>query len=126
MPVPQDQPAKQPAGQSVDLPVGPPVSEPLTWTQDGETFTLVIEPLDTRPFTRADNAVVYRSDGSRRCRVRPPRELMSNPAAVLGFFHSFPGPDGRPVLVLATRSSGDFQGTLDLETGTLRSLVTWR
>ncbi|MFE2288571.1 hypothetical protein ACFXDJ_30945 [Streptomyces sp. NPDC059443] len=118
MPVPQDQPA--------DQPVGPPANESLTWSQDGETFTLVIEPLDTRPFTRADNAVVYNSDGSRRCRVRPPRELMSNPAAVLGFFRAFPGPDGRPVLVVATRSSGDFQGTLDLGTGTLRSLTTCR
>lgn len=122
MPDPQDRPEDQRA----DRPVGPPVGDALTWTQDGETFTLVIEPLDTRPFTRADNAVVYHSDGSRRCRVRPPLELMSNPAAVLGFSRAFPGPDGRPLLVLATRSSGEFQGTLDLESGTLRSLVTLR
>lgn len=116
-------PAQVPAPARAQVPAqAQPPAQTLTWAQGGETFTLVVEPLDPRPFTRADNAVVRRADGSQLCRVRPPRELLSNPASVLGFRHAFPGPDGRPVLVLATRSSGDFQGPLDLETGTLHSV----
>ncbi|MET9695387.1 hypothetical protein ABZY31_00420 [Streptomyces sp. NPDC006529] len=102
-----------------------PPQSVMAWTQDGETLVLVVEALDTRPFTPKDNAVVYRADGSERLRLSPPADLLSDPNAVLGFYSGFPDSEGRPLLVIATRS-GDFQGRLDLAAGVVRDARTWR
>lgn len=102
-----------------------PPQSVMTWTHDGETLVLVVEALDTRPFTPKDNAVVYRADGSERLRLSPPEGLLSDPNAVLGFYTAYRDSEGLPLLVIATRS-GDFQGRLDLEAGVVRDARTWR
>ncbi|MER5730997.1 hypothetical protein ABT084_22185 [Streptomyces sp. NPDC002138] len=102
-----------------------PPQSVMTWTHDGETLVLVVEALDTRPFTPKDNAVVYRADGSELLRLSPPGDLLSDPNAVLGFYTAFRDAEGLPLLVIATRS-GDFQGRLDLEAGVVRGARTWR
>ncbi|MDJ0380731.1 hypothetical protein [Streptomyces sp. G-G2] len=102
-----------------------PPQSVMTWTRDGETLVLVVEALDTKPFTPKDNAVVYRADGTERLRLSPPEGLLSDPNAVFGFYSAFPDSEGLPLLVIATRS-GDFQSRLDLEAGVVRDARTWR
>ncbi|MFJ6797600.1 hypothetical protein [Streptomyces sp. NPDC091268] len=92
--------------------------------QDGEELRLVIEELDHRPFTRWDNAVVHRADGT-ELRPHPPWELLSEPSRVAGFHTAYLDGEGLPMLVLAT-SSGDLQGRLDLESGEVTDLRPWR
>ncbi|MBT2544823.1 hypothetical protein J7E99_29975 [Streptomyces sp. ISL-44] len=92
----------------------PPVV--MAWREYGETMVLVVEVLDTTPFTPTDNAVVYWADGSERFRLHPPRDLVGDPNAVEGFYSAYPE-DGRPLMIIGTRTSGDFHGRIDLETG---------
>ncbi|MFJ5548093.1 hypothetical protein [Streptomyces sp. NPDC093225] len=95
----------------------------LAW----DDLVLVVEPLDTTPFSPSDNAVLFRADGRERARLRPPTDLVGDPSAVHGFVMAFAGaPHGAPVLVVATRTGGDFQGRVDLEGGTLRDVRTFR
>ncbi|MGW8777579.1 hypothetical protein ACWGNM_05850 [Streptomyces sp. NPDC055796] len=72
-----------------------------------------------------DNAVVYRADGAERFRLRPPRGLASEPSDIRGFYDGFLQ-DGPPLLIMAARSTGDFQGRIDLETGEIVGASTWR
>ncbi|MFJ4775334.1 hypothetical protein [Streptomyces sp. NPDC088762] len=102
-----------------------PPQSVLAWRQDGETLVLVVEALDPTPFTPTDNAVVYRADGSERFRLRPPHDLVGDRNGVHGFHDAFPQ-DGRPLLIMVTRSAGDFHGRIDLETGEIVDTNTWR
>ncbi|MFE1413391.1 hypothetical protein ACFW6F_21680 [Streptomyces sp. NPDC058746] len=113
-----------PAGEvekSYDL----PPQDVMAWRENGETLVLVVEAINDAPFTPSDNAVVYRADGSERLRLQPPRDLLSNPDDVQGFYTAFPQ-GGRPLLVIVTRNAGDFQGRIDLETGEIVDTNTWR
>ncbi|MFI5984649.1 hypothetical protein ACIBEA_27710 [Streptomyces sp. NPDC051555] len=112
-------------GAAVEKHHGAPPQSVMTWTHDGETLVLVVEALDTRPFTPKDNAVVYRADGTELLRLSPPADLLSDPNAVLGFYSAYRDSAGLPLLVIATRS-GDFQGRLDLAAGAVRDARTWR
>lgn len=97
----------------------------LPWREYDKTMVLVVEALDSTPFTPTDNAVVYWADGSERFRLQPPRDLVGDPNAVEGFYSAFPQ-DGRPLMIIATRTAGDFQGRIDLETGEIVDTNTWR
>ncbi|WP_331743173.1 hypothetical protein OG239_43220 (plasmid) [Streptomyces sp. NBC_00868] len=102
-----------------------PPQDVMAWRENGETLVLVVEAINDAPFTPSDNAVVYQADGSERFRLHPPRELLSNPDDVHGFYTAFPQ-GGRPLLVMVTRNAGDFQGRIDLETGEIVDTNTWR
>ncbi|NXY95120.1 hypothetical protein HYE82_12095 [Streptomyces sp. BR123] len=97
----------------------------LAWREYDETLVLVVEAINSAPFTPSDNAVVYQADGSERFRLRPPRNLLPDPNDVHGFYTAFPQ-DGRPLLVMVTRNAGDFQGRIDLETGEIVDTNHWR
>ncbi|MER8096108.1 hypothetical protein [Streptomyces goshikiensis] len=97
----------------------------LAWRQDGETLVLVVEALDPAPFTPSNNAVVYWADGSERLRLHPPRDLLRNPDDVHGFYDAIPQ-QGRPLLIMVTRTAGDFQGRINLESGEIVGTNTWR
>ncbi|MCX4959216.1 hypothetical protein [Streptomyces virginiae] len=97
----------------------------LAWREYDETLVLVVEAINGAPFAPSDNAVVYRADGSQRFRLHPPRDLLSNPDDVHGFYTALPQ-DGRPLLIMVTRNAGDFQGRIDLETGEIVDTNTWR
>nr|MDT0516129.1 hypothetical protein [Streptomyces sp. DSM 41633] len=102
-----------------------PPQDVLAWREYGETLVLVVEAINSAPFTPSDNAVVYRADGSERFRLHPPRGLLPNPDDVHGFYTAFPQ-DGRPFVIMVTRNAGDFQGRIDLETGEIADTNTWR
>ncbi|MFB7467311.1 hypothetical protein ACFCZ1_28105 [Streptomyces sp. NPDC056224] len=102
-----------------------PPQDVMAWRENGETMVLLVEAINDAPFTPSDNAVVYRADGSERFRLHPPRELLSNPDDVHGFYTAFPQ-GGRPLLVMVTRNAGDFQGRIDLETGEIVDTNIWR
>ncbi|MBT2447749.1 hypothetical protein J7F03_11820 [Streptomyces sp. ISL-43] len=104
---------------------GVPPEAVMAWREGGETLVLVVEALDCAPFTPSDNAVVFRADGSERLRLRPPRDLVGNPDDVHGFSSVHPQ-DGRPLILMATRTGGDFQGRIDLESGEITDTNTWR
>ncbi len=113
-----------PAGnveKSYDL----PPQDVLAWREHNETLVLVVEAINGAPFTPSDNAAVYRTDGSERFRLYPPRDLLPDPNDVHGFYTAFPQ-DGRPLLVMVTRNAGDFQGRIDLETGEVVDTSTRR
>lgn len=114
----------------------------VRWTHDGRTVekeyagptqaalswggrVLVVEALDDAPYTPTDNAVVYEADGTELVRLKPPRDLVAEPSWIFGFFTAHLGPDGVPVLVVATQV-GDFRGHLDLTAGTLVDVQEWR
>ncbi|MFF3861541.1 hypothetical protein [Streptomyces sp. NPDC002209] len=97
----------------------------MTWREYDETLVLVVEAVNSAPFTPSDNAVVYRADGTERFRLHPPRDLLSNPDDVHGFYDAFPQ-DGRPLMIMVTRNAGDFHGRIDLETGEIVDTNTWR
>lgn len=97
----------------------------MAWREYDKTMVLVVEKLDTTPFTPTDNAVVYWADGSERFRLHPPRDLVGDPNAVEGFYSAFPQ-HGRPLMIIGTRTSGDFHGRIDLETGKIVDTNTWR
>ncbi|MBT2468046.1 hypothetical protein J7E97_09170 [Streptomyces sp. ISL-66] len=97
----------------------------LTWREYDRTMVLVVEKLDSTPFTPTDNAVVYWADGSERFRLHPPRDLVGDPNAVEGFYSAHLA-DGRPLMIIATRTSGDFHGRIDVETGEIVDTNTWR
>ncbi|GLX22818.1 hypothetical protein Slala01_64620 [Streptomyces lavendulae subsp. lavendulae] len=97
----------------------------MAWREYDETLVLVVEALDSTPFTPSDNAVVFRADGSERLRLHPPRDLVYDPNDVHGFHDAFPQ-HGRPLLIMATRNAGDFQGRIDLESGDVVDTNTWR
>ncbi|MFE5809053.1 hypothetical protein [Streptomyces sp. NPDC056491] len=102
-----------------------PPQDVLAWRERGEPLVLVVEALDPTPFTRSDNAVVHRADGSELYRLRPPRDLLRDPNDVHGFHLALPQ-DGRPLLIVVTRNAGDFQGRIDLDTGEIVEINTWR
>lgn len=114
-----------PAG-SVEKQYELPPQDVLAWRELGETWVLVTEALDCAPFTRSDNAVVYRADGSERFRLRPPHDLLYNPSDVHGFYFAMPPQGGRPLIIMVTRNAGDFQGRIDLETGWIVETNIWR
>lgn len=97
----------------------------VAWREYDETLVLVVEALNGAPFTPADNAVVYRADGSERFRLDPPRDLVYDPNDMHGFYDAFPQ-DGRPLLIMVTRNAGDFQGRIDVETGRIVETNHWR
>ncbi|MFF9011227.1 hypothetical protein ACF087_36340 [Streptomyces goshikiensis] len=97
----------------------------LAWRQDDETLVLVVEALDPAPFSPSNNAVVYWADGSERLRLHPPRDLLRNPEDVYGFYDAIPQ-QGRPLLIMVTRTAGDFQGRINLESGEIVDTNTWR
>ncbi|MFD0271376.1 hypothetical protein ACFVGY_33125 [Streptomyces sp. NPDC127106] len=97
----------------------------MSWREYDETLVLVVEAINGAPFTPSGNAVVYRADGSERFRLHPPRDLTYDPCDVHGFYDAFPQ-DGRPLLIMATRNAGDFQGRIDLETGEIVDTNHWR
>ncbi|MFD4936162.1 hypothetical protein [Streptomyces virginiae] len=102
-----------------------PPQDVLAWREFGETLVLVVEAVNSAPFTASDNAVVHRADGSERFRLHPPRDLLPNPDDVHGFSTAFPQ-GGRPLVIMVTRNAGDFQGRIDLETGEIAETNTWR
>lgn len=102
-----------------------PPQDVMAWREYDETLVVVVEALDTAPFTPSDNAVVYRADGSERFRLRPPRDLVYEPSDIHGFYSAFPQ-DGRPLMIMGTRNAGDFQGRIDVETGEIVDTNTWR
>ncbi|MFJ7159044.1 hypothetical protein ACIQUQ_29430 [Streptomyces sp. NPDC101118] len=112
-----------PGGEVVKEYDRPPQSV-MTW--DG--LVLVVEALDTTPFSPSDNAVVFWADGRERVRLRPPRDLVGDPSAVHGFYMAYPdaGHGGIPLVVIATRTGGDFRGRVDLEHGTVTDVGTFR
>ncbi|MET9887426.1 hypothetical protein ABZZ20_30670 [Streptomyces sp. NPDC006430] len=97
----------------------------LAWRECDQTLVLVVEVLDSAPFTPSDNAVVYQVDGSERFRLRPPRDLVYEPSDMHGFYDAFPQ-DGRPLMIMVTRNAGDFQGRIDLATGEIVDTNPWR
>ncbi|MBT2403453.1 hypothetical protein, partial [Streptomyces sp. ISL-21] len=86
----------------------------LAWREYDEP--LVLEAINSAPFTPSDNAVVYRADGSERFRLHPPSDLVYERHDMHGFYAAFLQ-DGRPLLIMVTRNAGDFQGRIDVETG---------
>ncbi|GHE46192.1 hypothetical protein [Streptomyces vinaceus] len=60
------------SGTSAEKHYDKPPRTVVAWRQDGETLALVIEALETRPFTPVDNAVVYRADDSEKFGLSPP------------------------------------------------------
>ncbi|MFD5622221.1 hypothetical protein [Streptomyces yangpuensis] len=102
-----------------------PPQDVMAWREDDATLVLVVEAIDTAPFAPSDNAVVFRADGSERFRLEPPRDLVCTPGDVHGFYLAVPQ-DGRPLMIMATRNAGDFQGRIDLETGEIVDTNTWR
>ncbi|AWZ06329.1 MULTISPECIES: hypothetical protein [unclassified Streptomyces] len=113
-----------PAGDVAKL-CGLPPESVMAWREGGETLVLVVEALDCTPFTPSDNAVVFRADGSELFRLRPPRDLLGDPDDVHGFGSAHPQHE-RPLVIMATRNSGDFQGRIDLESGEITDTNTWR
>ncbi|MDX3535457.1 hypothetical protein PV721_13965 [Streptomyces sp. MB09-01] len=97
----------------------------MAWREYDETLVVVVEAVNTAPFTPSDNAVVFRADGSERFRLHPPRGLVYTPSDVHGFYLAVPQ-DGRPLMIMATRNAGDFQGRIDLETGEIVDTNMWR
>ncbi|MFD9415997.1 hypothetical protein ACFWC9_15000 [Streptomyces goshikiensis] len=97
----------------------------MAWREYDEVLVLVVEAVNGAPFTPSDNAVVYRPDGTEQFRLHPPRGLLPEPSDVHGFYDAFPQ-DGRPLLIMATRNAGDFQGRIDLETGKIVDTNHWR
>ncbi|MET9470252.1 hypothetical protein ABZY44_36760 [Streptomyces sp. NPDC006544] len=95
------------------------------WREYDRTRVLVVEALDTAPFTPSDNAVVFRADGSEWRRLTPPRDLVNAPSDMHGFDYAFLQ-DGRPLLIMVTRNAGDFHGRIDVETGEIVDTNTWR
>ncbi|MBT2408269.1 MULTISPECIES: hypothetical protein [unclassified Streptomyces] len=97
----------------------------LAWREYDQTLVLVVEAINSAPFTPSDNAVVYRADGSERFRLHPPNDLVYEPSDMHGFYDAFPQ-DGRPLVIMVTRNAGDFHGRIDLETGEIVDTNTWR
>ncbi|MER6197838.1 hypothetical protein ABT234_10805 [Streptomyces sp. NPDC001586] len=102
----------------------PPVNV-MAWREYDSTMVLVVEALDSTPFTPTNNAVVYWADGSERFRLNPPHDLVYNPNELEGFYSAFLQ-GGRPLVIIATRNSGDFHGRIDVETGEIVDTNTWR
>ncbi|WP_369779851.1 hypothetical protein [Streptomyces sp. R33] len=102
-----------------------PPQDVMAWREYDETLVVVVEAINTAPFTPADNAVVFRADGSERFRLHPPRGLVYTPSEVHGFYLAVPQ-DGRPLMIMVTRNAGDFQGRIDLETGEIVDTNHWR
>ncbi|MFG2339813.1 hypothetical protein [Streptomyces yangpuensis] len=102
-----------------------PPQDVMAWREHDTTLVVVVEAIDTAPFTPSDNAVVFGADGSQRFRLQPPRDLVCAPGDVHGFYVAVPQ-DGRPLMIMATRNAGDFQGRIDLETGKIVDTNTWR
>ncbi|MFE5675499.1 hypothetical protein ACFQ7B_05080 [Streptomyces erythrochromogenes] len=102
-----------------------PPQDVMAWREYDETLVLVVEAINSAPFTPSDNAVVYRADGSERFRLHPPHDLLRDPNDVHGFYTAFPQ-DGRPLVIMVTRNAGDFQGRIDVETGQIVDTNTWR
>ncbi|MFJ6779195.1 hypothetical protein [Streptomyces yangpuensis] len=102
-----------------------PPQDVMAWRERDGTLVVVVEAIDTAPFTPSDNAVVFRADGSERFRLEPPRDLVCMPGDVHGFHLAVPQ-DGRPLMIMATRNAGDFQGRIDPETGAIVDTNTWR
>ncbi|WP_314251647.1 hypothetical protein [Streptomyces sp. DSM 40907] len=113
-----------PAG-NVEKPYELPPQAVVAWREYGETLVLVVEALNGAPFTPSDNAVVHRADGSERFRLQPPRDLVDERHGMHGFYDAFLQ-DGRPLLIMVTRSAGDFQGRIDVETGEIVDTSHWR
>ncbi|MEV6581174.1 hypothetical protein AB0M92_23725 [Streptomyces sp. NPDC051582] len=113
------------AGTTVDKHYAKPPQAVVAWRQGGETLVLVVEALNTQPFTPVDNAVLYQADGSEKFRLTPPREMSGDPNAVFGFYTAYLGAEGVPVLVIATRA-GDLQGRVDVRSGKVLDTRTWR
>lgn len=95
----------------------------VAWREYDEVLVLVLEALDTAPFTPSDNAVVYRADGSERFRLHPPHDPKWGPDYVHGFYDAFPQ-DGRPLVIMVTQGR-DLQGRIDLETGEIVDTNIW-
>ncbi|WP_330334436.1 hypothetical protein OHS33_34920 [Streptomyces sp. NBC_00536] len=102
-----------------------PPQDVMAWREYGETLVVVVEAIDTAPFTPSDNAVVFRADGSERFRLHPPRDLVYERHDMHGFYLAVPQ-DGRPLMIMVTRNAGDFQGRIDLETGQIVDTNHWR
>ncbi|MFE5490431.1 hypothetical protein ACFQ7Z_10840 [Streptomyces virginiae] len=102
-----------------------PPQDVMAWREYDETLVLVVEAINSAPFTPSDNAVIYRVDGSELCRLQPPHDLLRDPNDIHGFYTAFPQ-DGRPLVIMVTRNAGDFQGRIDVETGEIVDTNTWR
>ncbi|MEU6902763.1 hypothetical protein [Streptomyces virginiae] len=102
-----------------------PPQDVMVWREYDETLVLVVEAINSAPFTPSDNAVVYRADGSELFRLQPPHDLLRDPNDVHGFYTAFPQ-DGRPLVIMVTRNAGDFQGRIDVETGEIVDTNAWR
>ncbi len=113
-----------PAGRAEKSYERPP-QDVMAWREDDETLVVVVEAINTAPFTPADNAVVFRADGSEQFRLHPPRGLVYTPSEVHGFYLAVPQ-DGRPLMIMVTRNAGDFQGRIDLEASEIVDTNTWR
>ncbi|MBT2468045.1 hypothetical protein J7E97_09165 [Streptomyces sp. ISL-66] len=113
-----------PAG-TVEKAYDHPPQAVMAWREYDRAMVLVVEKLDTAPFTPSDNAVVFRADGSERFRLTPPRDLTYERHDMHGFHDAFLQ-DGRPLLIMVTRNAGDFQGRIDVETGEIVDTNHWR
>ncbi|MBT2544824.1 hypothetical protein J7E99_29980 [Streptomyces sp. ISL-44] len=102
-----------------------PPQDVMAWREYDQTLVVVVEAINTAPFTPSDNAVVFRADGSERFRLHPPRGLVYTSSDVHGFYLAVPQ-DGRPLMIMVTRNAGDFQGRIDLETGEIVDTNIWR
>ncbi|MFG2236078.1 hypothetical protein ACGFNX_39850 [Streptomyces sp. NPDC048723] len=112
-----------PAGSVVKSYERPPQSV-VGWRERDETLVLVVEAINSAPFTPSDNAVVYRADGSERFRLCRPRDLVYEPSDMHGFYEAFLQ-DGRPLMIMVTRNAGDFRGRIDLVAGEIVDTNTW-
>ncbi|CAM5515771.1 hypothetical protein SAVIM338S_03858 [Streptomyces avidinii] len=97
----------------------------VAWREYDVTLVLVVEAINSKPFTPSDNAVVFRTDGSERFRLTPPRDLVYERHDMHGFYDAFLQ-DDRPLLIMVTRNAGDFQGRIDVETGEIVDTNHWR